>query len=65
MSNLLTNADYYNAEEAIIHLSIALGISEKEAITILEAGITFEFAGNPPAKHLEFIDEMKASFDCY
>jgi hypothetical protein len=54
------------AEDAIIQLADALGITELDVIQLLEDGMEFQspIAGQLSKTNSYFLDEMKATFDC-
>ncbi len=58
----LTREQLGKAETAIEQLSDVLDITEKGIFKILEQGI--ELVGSNP-KYKYFLEEMRATFDCY
>lgn len=61
----LSNHQLNEAEEAIIALSKALSITEKQVIEIINDGMLLNTKGKMTTEYQEFIDEMTATFDAY
>jgi hypothetical protein len=53
------------AEDAITKLAHAINFSEADIVEALEDGLNLKWSGNIPRNYKEFLDEMKATFDCY
>ena len=54
-----------DAENAIIHIVVALGIDEKKLIDIIEDGWKLNKENTDTNKFTFFLDEMRATFDAY
>jgi hypothetical protein len=63
--NEISNIQLSHAEDAIENLTKALGISEKDLLTILEDGFKLNPKVLSATKVDYFLDEMKATFDAY
>jgi hypothetical protein len=63
--NTMSSKDLNSAEEAIVNLSEALGLSEKQVIEIISGGMMLETRGKLTTRFKEFLDEMTATFDAY
>ena len=61
----LTNIQLNRAEEAILGLSHALDIPEKEVLELLYSGMALETKGKMSPKYNYFKEEMNATFDNY
>ncbi len=64
---ILNEQKLSQAESAIEQLAYVLGITEKEIVAILEHGMGFnsQIAGQLSNTNKYFLEEMKATFDCY
>ena len=63
--NSLSDKELNSGEEAIVALSSALGISEKQVIEIIHDGMILNTKGKMTPSYKEFIEEMTATFDAY
>lgn len=54
-----------DAEEAIIKLTEATNLSDKEIIDVIEDGFIMKYEGNLPDDIYDLIDELRATFDAY
>ncbi len=52
-------------EEGIILLSNGLDITEEELIRLIDDGLFYKYSCNIPEHFIDFMGEMKATFDCY
>lgn len=62
---MMSNKQLNDAEEGIVSLADALSITHKRVIDILEMGWEFDYGNYVPEELVEFIDEMRATFDAY
>lgn len=65
MVNKISERNLGIAEDAITSLAKALGLPDKQIVKIIEDGLWYSQNGKLPEVHKYFIDEMKATFDCY
>ena len=66
MTDLISDKEFSEGENAIIPLAIALGISEKELVNLLESGMQIlKSSKTLPERPAYFIEEIKATFDTY
>lgn len=61
----LTEFQLNKCEEGIESLATGLDVSQKDIVTLIEDGMKLNPQMIPYEKFLHFIDEMKATFDCY
>lgn len=63
---VMTDKELDQGENAIIPLAIALGISEKELVNLLESGMQIlQSSKTLTERPAFFIEEIKATFDAY
>ena len=64
---MLSESQLGKGEQGICLLAEALGIDEKEIVKIINSGMSeiMPESINERKKNKYFIDEMKATFDCY
>ncbi len=63
--NSITDKQLNDADDAVMHISLALGISEKQFLDILEDGWKLNHIGTDSNRFNYFIDEMRATHDAY
>jgi len=62
----ITEINLVKAEEAIELLAAALDVTTKEVVEYIEHGFTMTAPGCKLSdKQKHFLEEMKATFDCY
>lgn len=60
-----TNKEVNDAEEAVVKLSEAFKISDKEVVHLLIYGFTVKYKSKLPTHVAELVEELKATFDTY
>ena len=66
MEQPISDKEFSEGENAIIPLAIALGISEKELVNLLELGMQMlKSSKTLPERPTYFLEEIKSTFDAY
>ena len=60
-----TEKQINDAEEAVVSLTQATNLTDKEIVDVITDGFTMKYNGNLPKDIFDLIDELKATFDCY
>lgn len=61
----LTNKQINDAEEAVIKLTEATNLSNREIIDVIADGFVMKYKGKLPHNIYDLIDELRATFDAY
>lgn len=62
---LNTDAEYNQAEEAVVALSHAFGLSEADVVELINNGLALHYKTYKlPEKANDMMNELKATFDC-
>jgi len=53
------------AEEAVVKLSEATDLTDKEIVDVIADGLAMKYKGKLPDNLYELVDELRATFDAY